>query len=98
MPPELVEGLKPEYVSPLVLWLAHEECPESGSLYEVGCGYVCKLRWERTLGKVFDLKEFSPESIKKDWSTVVDFKNATHPESGRDLMQHLMGNIEASKS
>ena len=42
MPKELVEALRPDYVAPLVVALAHEECPESGSLFEVGAGYVGK--------------------------------------------------------
>lgn len=45
MPKELVEALRPEYVAPLVGLLSHEKCPESGQLYEVGAGYVAKLRW-----------------------------------------------------
>lgn len=45
MPKELVEALKPEYVAPLVAFLVHESCPESGSLFEVGAGYICKNRW-----------------------------------------------------
>lgn len=28
-------NLKPEYVAPLVLWLAHEQCKENGGLFEV---------------------------------------------------------------
>ena len=48
MPPELVNALKPEFVAPLVAYLAHESCPESGSLYEVGAGYIAKQRWNRS--------------------------------------------------
>lgn len=32
---DLVESLKAEYVAPLVLWLCHEDCQESGGLFEV---------------------------------------------------------------
>lgn len=32
---DLVASLKPEYVSPLVLWLCHEQCQENGGLFEV---------------------------------------------------------------
>jgi len=45
MPPEAIEALKPEYVAPFVAWLMHEECPDSGNLYEVGAGYIAKQRW-----------------------------------------------------
>ena len=45
MPAEVVEALKPEYVAPIVGFLAHDSCEDNGGLYEVGAGYVCKLRW-----------------------------------------------------
>jgi len=45
MPKELVDALKPDYVAHFVTVLAHESCPESGSLFEVGAGYVAKNRW-----------------------------------------------------
>eukprot|EP01112_Ceratiomyxa_fruticulosa_P020725 TRINITY_DN713_c0_g4_i1.p1 TRINITY_DN713_c0_g4~~TRINITY_DN713_c0_g4_i1.p1 ORF type:complete len:254 (+),score=61.88 TRINITY_DN713_c0_g4_i1:146-907(+) len=35
MPPELVEALKPEFVTPLVLYLCHESTQETGGLFEV---------------------------------------------------------------
>ena len=31
LPKDMLENLKPEYVTPLVVWLAHEECTETGS-------------------------------------------------------------------
>merc|ERR1740117_2090608 len=45
MPAEAIEALAPEYVAPFVAWLMHEECPDSGNLYEVGAGYIAKQRW-----------------------------------------------------
>jgi len=45
MPAEVVEALKPEYVAPIVGFLAHDSCEDNGGLYEVGAGYVCKMRW-----------------------------------------------------
>ena len=40
LPKELVDQLKPEFVSPLVAWLCHEECDENGGLFEVGAGFI----------------------------------------------------------
>lgn len=41
---DLVEALKPEYVSPLVLYLCHESCEENGSLFELGAGWIGKCK------------------------------------------------------
>lgn len=42
---DLVEALKPEYVSPLVLYLCHESCEENGSLFELGAGWIGKCKY-----------------------------------------------------
>lgn len=39
LPYELVQVLKPEYVTPLVVFMSHETFPESGKVYEAGAGW-----------------------------------------------------------
>ena len=48
MPPDVLATVKPELVVPLVAYLCHDTCTETGSVFEVGGGYVAKLRWQRT--------------------------------------------------
>ncbi|MFP4257093.1 MAG: SDR family NAD(P)-dependent oxidoreductase [Desulfobacterales bacterium] len=38
MPAEFLEKLRPEFVSPLVLYLCSEKCPVSGNIYNAGMG------------------------------------------------------------
>lgn len=45
MPAEVVAALKPDFVAPLVAWLASDQCDENGGLYEVGAGFIAKQRW-----------------------------------------------------
>lgn len=45
LPPSALEMLKPEYVVPLVAYLAHDSCEETGSMFEVAAGFCAKLRW-----------------------------------------------------
>lgn len=45
LPKEVLDNIKPEYVAPLIAYLVHDSCEETGSLFEVGAGYVAKLRW-----------------------------------------------------
>ena len=42
LPPNIVEKLKPEYVSPIVGWLASEQCDVSGQIYMAGAGYFSR--------------------------------------------------------
>ena len=81
MPKELLDKIKPEYVAPLVAYLCHESCTENGALFEVGAGYIGKLRWNRTKGVLFPLDKLSPETIKAQWGKVTDFSNSTFPET-----------------
>lgn len=97
MPKELVEALKPEYVAPLVAYLVHESCPESGSLFEVGAGYICKDRFQRSEGYLFSTQELTPENVSKNWGKIVDFTNGTIPTSNQDMMEKVMKNIEAAQ-
>jgi len=80
LPPDLIEKLKPEYVSPLVAWLTHEGCEETGGLYEVGAGFIGKLRWQRSSHGVFNTaNDLSPEQVEASWNKVTDFTDADNP-------------------
>jgi NAD(P)-dependent dehydrogenase (short-subunit alcohol dehydrogenase family) len=42
MPPDMVEKLKPEYVSPVVVYACSEECTDSGIIFTAGAGYFSR--------------------------------------------------------
>uniref|UniRef100_H2V180 Hydroxysteroid (17-beta) dehydrogenase 4 n=1 Tax=Takifugu rubripes TaxID=31033 RepID=H2V180_TAKRU len=89
MPPDLVASLKPEYVAPLVLWLCHEQCQENGGLFEVGAGWVGKLRWERSQGQIMRQKSrpMTPEAVRDQWDKICDFTDATKPTTIQESLQ-----------
>ncbi|XP_032801144.1 peroxisomal multifunctional enzyme type 2 [Petromyzon marinus] len=86
MPQELVDALKPEFVAPLILWLCHESCQDTGNIFEVGAGWVGKLRWERSNGAILRTKgkPMTPEAVRDNWGKVCDFTDSTHPKSSQE--------------
>jgi len=99
LPKEVTDALKPELVSPLVTWLAHESCEENGGLFEVGGGFFAKLRWERAEGQTFRVgREVTPEAVANTWSTITDFSKTQHPTSVAESMGPVMTNLQAGAS
>ena len=95
LPPVFLEKLKPESVAPFVLYLCHEDCKDSGNLFEVGCGWAAKLRWERAAGGFFDEDGFTPEGLKAGWGSIVKFdENSEYPDSAQHAFGNIMKNME----
>ena len=99
LPKDLIDALKPEFVSPLVAYLCHESNEDTGGLYEVGGGFVGKLRFERTEGKSYKIaRPLTPEMVKAEWSAITDFSKATHPADITASMQPILNNLGSAKS
>lgn len=95
MPANVLENLKPEYVSPLVAYLCHESNTDTGGLYEVGMGWIGKLRWERTAGVGLNLNEVTAENVAAAWGAICDFsKGSTHPTNTQEAMMGPMANLQ----
>lgn len=79
IPKELFEKLQPDYVAPVVAWLCHEKCKETGGIFEAAGGWVARYQISRSRGKVFKKKEdLTPEALDRDWSTITDMKGGAH--------------------
>ncbi len=95
IPPQVFEQLKPELVSPLVVYLASNACEETSGLFEVGGGWMGKVRWERSLGAGFDPREgFSPEDVAANFAQICDFEGAAHPKDNIEAMKEMMANLQ----
>ena len=94
LPPQLLSELKPEYISPLVAWLCHEDCEETKGLFEVGAGYMAKLRWERTLGHAFKLGQaIAIEDVANKFDKICDFEKSEHPQDVNTAIGAMLTNI-----
>jgi len=95
-PPDILKALRPEAIAPLVLWLCHEDCDETGGLFELGAGWVSKLRWQRTQGS-FMGSSITAEKVRENWEKINDFSNATIPSSASESVSLLVEHMQNSK-
>jgi NAD(P)-dependent dehydrogenase (short-subunit alcohol dehydrogenase family) len=86
---DVLEMLSSEKIVPLVLVLAHETCPENGSLFETTGGWVTKLRWQRGKG-VFFAKSFTAEDVESKWNDINTFEGCDYPKAGTDTLQKVL--------
>ncbi|MEM6606248.1 MAG: SDR family NAD(P)-dependent oxidoreductase, partial [Pseudomonadota bacterium] len=94
MPDALFDQLKVEQVTPLVVYLCSEDCRETKGLFEVGAGYVGRLRWERSIGGLFDTRSgLTPETIARGWAKVDDFSRADNPAQATDSIKPVLDAI-----
>lgn len=98
MSKEVLESLKPEYIVPLVAFLCHDTCKETGSLYELGAGYISKIRNQRNQGYYFDVP-FTPEDVRDKWETINSFTDqVSYPLTSSDVFEVLFNKEEFQKA
>ncbi len=91
MPPQLLEVLEPENVSPLVGYLASEDCTESGRIFSVGGGYIARVAIVEGPGATFE-DGFGPEDVAAKFDQistvplgagVAEFTNGVMEQTGK---------------
>ncbi|KAI5362374.1 putative short-chain dehydrogenase/reductase SDR, maoC-like dehydratase domain-containing protein [Septoria linicola] len=101
-PKEMMDLMAPEWVVPIVGYLTHQNCHETGSIFEAGAGHFSKIRWERAQGLLLKPDDnLSGQHIIENWQKVVDFESgAEHPIQPADLMGTLKtaGSLPQNKS
>jgi len=64
------DKLAPELVTPVVTFLAHEDCPVSGQVFSVGGGRVAHVFIAETQG--YHAADLDPEQVRDHWGTITD--------------------------
>jgi 3-hydroxyacyl-CoA dehydrogenase/3a,7a,12a-trihydroxy-5b-cholest-24-enoyl-CoA hydratase len=85
IPVEAVDAFPPRKVVPIGIWLSHESCKDSGSIFEVGGGLYTRVRIQRSKGLLIEA-EHSAEAVKEGWQLVQDFSEADYPELNNEII------------
>ncbi len=71
MPPEMLEKLKPEYVTPGVIYLVSEDAP-TGTVLSAGAGVFATAKIFETEGVYLGDGGLSAESVRDNWAQIED--------------------------
>src|SRR3954447_24254360 len=85
------DGLAPEFITPVVAWLAHEDCPVTGEVYSCGGGHVSRIFIGVTEGFT-DTKELTVEDIRDHFDEIRDEAGYSVPAN---LTEELMLTLKA---
>jgi len=100
MPPEMVQALRPEYIAPVVCYLCHESCPDNGAVYEVGGGWVARVRQERAAGAFINVANgVTIEAVQQHWGDVGDFdkEGSSYPTTPNDAFSAILQNLQSAQ-
>jgi len=77
MPPDILNKLLPEYVSPIVAYLCSEGCAETAQIYAVGGGYHSRVAIVEGAGVGIHVDRLTPEAIAEKWKEINDLSKGT---------------------
>ncbi len=92
IPPELLDKMKPEFVAPLVLYLASEGCPVTGRIYNAGVGYYGRAAVMTSPGTVIGDGKKVPtvEEVGAAWEKIQSLQGAKELGQLNDLMGDML--------
>lgn len=82
MPPKALEALKPELVTPAVLFMLSEDAP-SGVIITAGAGFFAAAKTIEAQGVMLK-GAVSPDDVAANWDAISDFTNAVTYDSVND--------------
>lgn len=88
-PEEVLKAVDTKYVIPFVGFLSSPECESSGNIYELGGGWIAKLRWQRAQGVSHGL-DYTPEDVVKTIEQIENFDGENdYPLGGSDSITKM---------
>lgn len=97
MPDDVVQILKPDYVTPLVAVLASKDhCQTNGAIFEVGSGWFSMVRIQRSGGVSLGYN-LSISDISKAWPKIISFQDSasTFPTTIQNAIEPMIFSIQS---
>lgn len=92
--PDMNERLKPEYVAPIVLFLASEKNQDSKMIFNCAGGWFSRAEIVCSSGKLFDIttenaQTITPEIIEENWESISSLKDSKPLETLVDAFGYI---------
>ena len=96
MPPEFFEKLKPEFVTPMVVYLSSEACEDSGYIFNCGMGWYSRTAVMMAKGALIGdgSREIKVEEIRDSWKKIVSMDEAKEVGSVQETFGEMMPLIQ----
>lgn len=95
LPEQLLKRLSPAYVAPVVAYLCHESCNETGGIFEAAGGWVARYKLHQSRGKVFNLEQLTLESLEKSWPELCAMDGGAYHSVVGDHFSSVVSAIQA---
>jgi NAD(P)-dependent dehydrogenase (short-subunit alcohol dehydrogenase family)/acyl dehydratase/putative sterol carrier protein len=97
MPPEIFEKSKPEFVTPMTLYLCSERCPVTGNIYNAGLGFFNRAAIFTGPGAVVGEKDNLPDAdaVSAKIKQISNLKNAREYFKLNDQVMDLLTSLES---
>ena len=94
MPPQILEKLKPEFVTPIVVYLCAEECEETGGIFSVGGGFFARIALMEGPGYTQPVDPaITLEDIRDNFDAIGSLENPRRPLNISEENQAIFANI-----
>jgi NAD(P)-dependent dehydrogenase (short-subunit alcohol dehydrogenase family) len=84
----MADALDPEAVTPVVVYLASEQCDVTGQILSVAGGRVSRVVVAEPLG--YYSKELTPEQVRDNWDTIASLDDLIVPDNANEEIGQLL--------
>jgi len=80
-------SIDPVDIAQLALWLCHERSDQNGEMYEVGGGFIAKMRYAHAQGAQLTPSNFSADAIEASKHDICDLSAPFFPANSAEMTQ-----------
>lgn len=91
MTPEVLDKLRPEYVSPMVAYLCSEQCQRTGEIWSAGAGYFARIEYREAPGVRIQGRAPTIEDVEGNIDKIADLTTNKIYRTSSEEVQAVVG-------